>query len=108
MDNRMWELLGIVAAACTTGGLVPQLLRGIKTKSLNDVSPWLLGLVLIGTFLWFLYGFHLKDKIIIGANAISFLLAATIFYLRIKYQAAREERISAIKEALEHAETPAK
>ena len=100
----MWELVGVVAAVCTTGGLVPQLVRGVRTKSLNDVSPWLLRLLLLGTALWFMYGFHLKDGIIMGANGISFLLAATVFYLRAKYQAKRSERISDIKEAIEHAE----
>ncbi len=97
----MWETIGLIAAACTTGGLVPQLIRGVRTKSLNDVSPWLLGLVIVGTFLWFLYGTHLNDRIIMGANAISFVIAVSLFYLRRKYQAAREEQISTIKEAIE-------
>ncbi|MCB7130474.1 MAG: hypothetical protein J3T61_13155, partial [Candidatus Brocadiales bacterium] len=35
----------------------------------------------------------------------SFLIAIAIFYLGIKRQAERDERISAIKEAVEHAET---
>lgn len=100
----MWDIVGIVAAACCTGGLVPQLVRGIRTKSLNDVSPWLLGLLILGTALWFLYGLHLKDMIIMGANAISFMLASTILYLRTKHQTVREEQISAIKKALEHSE----
>lgn len=100
----MWEVIGIIAAACCTGGLVPQIVRGIRTKSLNDVSPWLLGLLLMGTTLWFLYGLHLKDKIIMGANVMSFLMAATILYLRAKYQAVREEQITSIKKAIEHSE----
>ncbi|MFQ5956864.1 MAG: SemiSWEET family sugar transporter [Candidatus Brocadiales bacterium] len=97
--------MGIVAAACCTGGLVPQLVRGIRTKSLNDVSPWLLGMLILGTTLWFLYGLHLEDKIIMGANAISFVMACAILYLRTKYQVVREEHISTIKKALEHSET---
>lgn len=104
----MWEVIGIVAATCTTCGLVPQIIRGVRTKSLNDVSPWLLGMLLMGTVLWFLYGIHLKDKIIMGANALSFVMAATILYLRVKYQAVRNEQISSIKkviEQVEHSET---
>lgn len=98
----IWDIVGIVAAVCCTGGLVPQLVRGVRTKSLNDVSPWLLGLLILGTTLWFLYGFHLEDKIIMGANAFSFIMASAILYLRTKYQAMRLERVSAIKEAIEH------
>lgn len=96
----IWEIVGITAAACCTGGLVPQLIRGIRTKSLNDVSPWLLGLLIIGTTLWFIYGLHLNDKIIMGANAFSFIMASVILYLRAKYQAMRLEHISAIKKPL--------
>ncbi len=97
----MWETIGLIAAACTTGGLVPQLIRGVRTKSLNDVSPWLLGLVIVGTMLWFLYGIHLNDRIIMGANAVSFVIAVIIFYLRTKYQAEREAQITSIKQAVE-------
>ncbi len=100
----MWDVVGIVAAVCCTGGLVPQLIRGVRTKSLNDVSPWLLWLLIVGTTLWFLYGFHLRDRIIMGANAVSCVMAFTILCLRTKYQAVREEQISTIKKAIEHAE----
>lgn len=96
----MWEVIGIIAAVCCTGGLIPQIIRGIRTKSLNDVSPWLLGLLLVGTTLWFLYGLHLGDKIIMGANVMSFLMAATILYLRTRYQAVRERQIRSIKRVI--------
>ncbi|OHB39186.1 MAG: hypothetical protein A2060_01300 [Planctomycetes bacterium GWA2_50_13] len=98
--STMWEVIGIIAAACCTGGLIPQIIRGIRTKSLNDVSPWLLGLLLLGTTLWFLYGLHLGDKIIMGANVMSFLMAAIILYLRVKYQTVRERQIKSIKRVI--------
>ena len=52
-------------------GFVPQILKMWKTRSAEDVS----GLTLIqfgaGVTLWMLYGIHLRDSIIIGANAVS-------------------------------------
>jgi MtN3 and saliva related transmembrane protein len=66
-------------------GFVPQILKMWKTRSAEDVS----GLTLVqfgaGVTLWMLYGVHLKDFIIIGANAVSLatLLIALGFYLKL-------------------------
>ena len=66
-----WMVLGIAAASLTMFGFVPQIIKMWKTHSANDVS----GLTLIqfgaGVALWMLYGIHLEDFIIIGANAVS-------------------------------------
>ncbi len=66
-----WTILGIVAASLTMFGFVPQIIKMWATHSARDVS----GLTLIqfsaGATLWMLYGIHLQDFIVIGANAIS-------------------------------------
>jgi len=35
----IWHILGTLAAICTTVGFIPQIIRGIKTKRLNNVIP---------------------------------------------------------------------
>jgi MtN3 and saliva related transmembrane protein len=80
-----WDIVGMVAATCTSSGLIPQLVRGIKTRRLDDVSPGLLVLMIVGCTLWFLYGFHKWDMIIMGANAFVVILSATILSLRRHY-----------------------
>jgi MtN3 and saliva related transmembrane protein len=87
-------ILGIAAASLTMFGFVPQIIKMWKTRSANDVS----GLTLIqfsaGVTLWMLYGIHLEDFIIIGANAISLatLILALGFYLKFK-DGVQEKRI---------------
>jgi MtN3 and saliva related transmembrane protein len=77
--------LGVAAASLTMFGFVPQIIKMWKTHSAKDVS----GLTLIqfgaGVTLWMLYGIHLKDFIIIGANAVSLatLITALGFYLKL-------------------------
>ncbi|HUL30047.1 MAG TPA: SemiSWEET family transporter [Thermodesulfobacteriota bacterium] len=80
-----WAILGIAGASLTMFGFVPQILKMWKTRSAQDVS----GLTLVqfgaGVTLWMLYGIHLQDFIIIGANAISLatLIIALGFYVRL-------------------------
>ncbi len=66
-----WTLLGVVAASLTMFGFVPQIIKMWTTHSVKDVS----GLTLIqfsaGSALWMLYGIHLRDFVVIGANAVS-------------------------------------
>ena len=49
--------LGLVAGAVTSMGFIPQLIRGYRTKELDDVSYFMPSILAIGMSLWFLYGF---------------------------------------------------
>ncbi len=80
-----WKIVGILAAVCTTIGFIPQIIRGIRTKRLDDVSPVMYILLMIGVSLWISYGIHLGDKIIIVANSVAASFSALILILRYKY-----------------------
>lgn len=84
--SMIWSILGTIAAICTTVGFLPQLIRGIKTKELNDVSPAMLTLMLVGCSLWLAYGMHLKNLIIALANGLTLLLVIAILTLRFLYK----------------------
>jgi MtN3 and saliva related transmembrane protein len=66
-----WTILGIVAASLTMFGFVPQIVKMWTTQSVKDVSALTLAQFSAGVTLWMLYGIHLQDFIVIGANAIS-------------------------------------
>ncbi len=80
-----WKIVGIIAAIGTTSGFIPQIIRGIRTKRLEDVSPVMYILMIFGLSLWLFYGMHLKDVIIIGANAVALTFSSFILILRYKY-----------------------
>ncbi|MFQ5964126.1 MAG: SemiSWEET family sugar transporter [Candidatus Scalinduaceae bacterium] len=80
-----WKIIGILAAVCTTSGFIPQILRGIRTKKLEDVSPIMYIVLIFGFSMWLTYGIHLKDLIIIGANAVALSFSVFILILRYKY-----------------------
>lgn len=82
----MWKIVGFSAAILTMFGFVPQVLKMYKTKSVNDISIVALMQFSIGVFLWALYGFYLKDVIIIMANTISLLTLFVALVLYFKYK----------------------
>ncbi len=84
-----WKIVGILAAVCTTSGFIPQIMRGVRTKRLDDVSPVMYVLLIIGLSLWLSYGIHIEDKIIIVANAAALAFSVFIISLRFKYMRQR-------------------
>jgi MtN3 and saliva related transmembrane protein len=84
-----WKIVGIIAAVCTTSGFIPQIIRGIRTKRLDDVSPVMCMLLIFGLSLWLSYGIHIEDMIIIVANAFGVLFSIIIISLRFKYMRQR-------------------
>jgi len=84
----LWTFIGITAALLTMFGFVPQSIKMWKTKSVKDVSGLTLLQFGIGVTLWMIYGIHLKDFIIIGANSISLttLLIALGLYIKLDHQ----------------------
>ena len=61
--------LGLIAGAVTSMGFIPQLIRGYRTKELDDVSYFMPSILAVGMSLWFLYGFFVQEFPIIVANA---------------------------------------
>ena len=88
----LWSIIGTIAAICTTVGFIPQIIRGIKTRELSDVSPIMLTLLLVGCSLWLIYGIHLKNPIIALANGFTLSFVVTIFLLRVMYKRNNSKR----------------
>ena len=84
MNDVAWYALGAVAAALTSFGFVPQLVKMWRTESVRDVSPIMIAQLIAGVVLWAVYGAHLRDPIVIAANLVSLaiLIAALLLYFR--------------------------
>lgn len=79
-----WELVGYAAAALTMFGFLPQLIKMVTTKSVDDVSLFMMVQMGLGVSLWLVYGLHLKNSPLIVANLVSLLILAlgTTVYFR--------------------------
>jgi MtN3 and saliva related transmembrane protein len=79
------ELLGFVAAFCTTAAFVPQLLRVVKLRSAREISLGTFLLFSVGVFLWLLYGIYTGSKPVIASNLVTLVLSVSILFLKMRY-----------------------
>ena len=77
--------IGFAGAALTTFGFLPQVIKGLKTKSMTDVSLGMVLMLTAGLVLWLAYGIMIKDKVIITANIVSLTFNSLLLFLKIKY-----------------------
>ena len=86
MIEEIWvTILGSIASALVTSSFIPQIIRGYKTKHLEDVSYWLMIMICIGMSLWIVYGAIKQDYVIIGANISTIALNMVLLGLKVKY-----------------------
>jgi len=78
-------LIGLMAAICTTGSFLPQVLRAWRTRSTRDVSAWMFALLVTGNTLWLLYGALIGDLPLVIANLVTLGLVSTILALKLRY-----------------------
>jgi len=85
MPQDWVTVIGLLAAVCTTGALLPQVAKIIRTRETRDISVWMYLITSIGVFLWFVYGIFLADWPIMIANGLTFILAVTVLAMKLKY-----------------------
>ncbi|OGH97267.1 MAG: hypothetical protein A2039_02960 [Candidatus Melainabacteria bacterium GWA2_34_9] len=86
MNTTIIDILGFIAAILTTCGFIPQLVKIIKTKSVNDISFEMFAMFLAGVTCWLIYGILIKSPPVIIANFASILMNGTIIGYKLKYR----------------------
>jgi MtN3 and saliva related transmembrane protein len=81
----MIEVIGFIAAFCTTISFLPQVIHAFKSKSTKDISLPMYLVLTLGVALWFVYGLLLHSAPVILANFVTFLFALSILLLKIKH-----------------------
>ncbi|MEO6758806.1 MAG: SemiSWEET transporter [Saprospiraceae bacterium] len=80
------QVIGIAAGILTAISMFPQLLKILKEKKAENVSVWMLLILISGLILWTVYGILKKDWPIIITNAFSVLLNFVLIFFRHKYR----------------------
>ena len=79
------ELIGLIAALITSIGFLPQIIKGFKTKKLDDVSYFMPIVLAIGMTLWLIYGILISSISIIAANIFSISCSISLIIMKKKY-----------------------
>lgn len=77
------SLIGYIAWVLTTGALIPQVYKTIKTRSTGDLSLSTFILLFAGTVLWMIYGLIIQDTFLAISNGIMGGLSGIIFFMKV-------------------------
>jgi MtN3 and saliva related transmembrane protein len=86
MHLSLIDIIGFAAGALTTVAFVPQVLKSWETRDLSGISLRMYSLFTAGVALWMIYGIFLGSWPITITNAVTFLLAGAVLWLKIKHQ----------------------
>jgi len=75
---KLFNLVGYLAAICTTVAFVPQVIKVSETGKTDGISLYMYIIFVIGILLWLIYGIMIKSYEIMFANIITLPLAIYI------------------------------
>lgn len=76
------DLLGFIAAFCTTFAFVPQVLLVWRQRSAEGISTGMYLIFSLGVLLWLVYGLQTKAWPVIIANGITLVLALCVLAMK--------------------------
>lgn len=83
MDNTL--LIGFTAGILTAISTIPQIIKLLRDKKAQDVSPAMYFVLLAGNALWCYYGLLLNELPIIVTNAFSVVCDLLMIILNYRY-----------------------
>jgi MtN3 and saliva related transmembrane protein len=84
MPDLQWiDYLGLFGAFLSSITFLPQVYKAWKTKSVGDLSIWMILILLANVSTWLVYGLVKNDFAIIIANSI--ILALSLLMLLFKF-----------------------
>lgn len=85
LDDSALTVIGVLAGVLILSGWVKQIVKGYRTKSLKDVSRYLMSLIAAGAVLWLVYGIAVDDVYIIGTNVAAIALMLLVLGMKQRY-----------------------
>jgi MtN3 and saliva related transmembrane protein len=85
VDYLIIYAIGIMATVFSVSSTLPQIIKTLKIKKTDDISIWLVVVLITGLGLWVVYGIAKQDPVLIGGNSIAVLLNCIMLFLKIKY-----------------------
>jgi MtN3 and saliva related transmembrane protein len=85
MRQTTIDLIGYLAATCTTLSFLPQLIRVLQLRSARDISLGMFLVFSIGTALWLAYGLMEPSTPVAAANGVTLVLSVSILILKLRF-----------------------
>ena len=85
VDATLLTILGVSAGVLILTGWVEQIYKGYKTKSMKDISKFLMIFIAAGSILWLTYGIIVSDVFIVGTNMAGLTLMMIVSFMKMRY-----------------------
>ncbi|MBI2542248.1 PQ-loop repeat-containing protein [Candidatus Woesearchaeota archaeon] len=79
------DIIGYLGGIFIMLSFIPQVIKSYKTKSVKDLSIWMIIATFCGTSFWIVYGILIKSKPVMIMNTIFLFVVSYQFFLKIKY-----------------------
>lgn len=86
MSVLITELVGYSAAVIGTSLMLPQVIKSLKTKRVEDLSFTMLILYFLNCVLWSIYGILISAMPVIICNLIALCISIAQILIKIKYR----------------------
>ncbi|ARB93157.1 SemiSWEET family sugar transporter [Legionella longbeachae] len=80
-------LSGVVAFITSFIGLLPQIVKSLKTQSTQDLSMMMLINYLVCSLAWIIYGSSTNSFFVISSNVVGLLISLLLILLKRHYDA---------------------
>ncbi len=78
----------------TTAMVIPQVIKTLKTKEVEDVALGTFITASIGIALWILYGIYKSDVVLIITNSVGLALNITMIVLKWRYHKGKQPTVA--------------
>ena len=82
------EMIGILAGVLTSTAMIPQVVKTIKERNAENISTFMVIILVLGTGIWAYYGILKDDLPIIVTNVFSCLINNLMLVCKLKFNKA--------------------
>ena len=86
--NKTWvKWMGLFGSFLSSIAFVPQVYKAWETKSVGDLSIYMILIVMTSTIIWLVYGLFHKPRLspVILCNGFIFLLTLVLLYYKLAF-----------------------
>ncbi len=80
------EFAGYTGAFLSAITFIPQVYKAWQTKSVGDLSIWMILIVMSSTIIWLIYAFATHSGPVIAANTVVLALSFILMYFKLTFK----------------------
>jgi MtN3 and saliva related transmembrane protein len=85
METLLTSILGYSAAVVGTSLMLPQIIKSLKTKRVEDISGIMLVIYFINCILWSIYGYLINSMPVLVCNLVALIISIAQIIIKVKY-----------------------